>query len=43
MKAKQNKSARYVLIFRAYITDRNGRRRPPPPGCKAWPLKVRVK
>ena len=40
---KQNDSVEYVVIFRPYFTDRQGKRHYPPPGRKAWPLRVRVK
>jgi len=33
----------YRLIFRRYKTDKNtGRKIPPPPGCRAWPLLVPI-
>ena len=43
MRDKPKFSARYAVIFRRYFTDRHGKRHYPPPGRKAWPLKVRVK
>jgi hypothetical protein len=43
MSDQVKKPARYVVIFRPYFTDRHGKRHYPPPGRKAWPLKVRVK